>query len=804
MQRRGRSRHVSDAALARAASEERWAQRRPPSASSRSSSPPSSASLSPRSTASRSPTPPPTLSDQVHIAYAHDDIHLAKVLLLRLQGIEVTSDDDPRIAAVKDEDFDACFIPFGRLDDGRGEQHPQSVPKPAIPAADADARRVQRLRACERIWDTEARKFAEERRKTLVLHRMQDEQLRTRMLEQERIRLIKQKEAAAAAVDLRRRRTSRTLTFALVPAPLPPPPPPQQPRLIYDFPFTPRAAQPRRSSPTTPIPVANLSLKQEPRHQPTRVPFAQVLASMHGPLFPVASAEDPRPVTRRQRALLDALLAVNADLSFGRKGKGRARPAPCLACSPSPVLPSASPALPTPSPSASTSSTSSSSLSRAGSWLSFGGSSRASTSTSISTPPSSWTSASTLLSSSPPTPSMLSKSALTTWLPGARRTTSPSPLPPTCVCGNSTRENQCPRVLVPPSASPLPFPTVTQPLAANSCSEGKGAGEGGAAHSPSAIPFTRTLGRLLTLARGLQTAYVRAVVVGYGVGGDDGYEHEWEEREDQWEYERRSAEKKAFEPLAVNRKETTIKTTRTSEKAKSTPANAAARHQRSGSSSSSINAAVSPCSLNPPGYRASRALVQVFVSVSACSPQSTRTEEEKDGEEADEVAPVPVARLTALPPHNNSNIGVSPAPRTQLPPRLPYTTVFARPAPLPRSPWAPGSVPLPSTAGPVPCSAESARARAAVPLPAQPERDSDTDDDDAEYYGFDAPRRPVLRARPVPNSAFLRLKALHNAGGELSPTPSRRLMRECVVGLSVDNASGSGLRFVYSPVGVCY
>ncbi|KAJ7047050.1 hypothetical protein C8F04DRAFT_905836, partial [Mycena alexandri] len=59
--------------------------------------------------------PPPTLSDQVHIAYADDDIHLAKVLLLRLQGIEVTSDNDPRIAAVKDEDFDACFIPFGRL-----------------------------------------------------------------------------------------------------------------------------------------------------------------------------------------------------------------------------------------------------------------------------------------------------------------------------------------------------------------------------------------------------------------------------------------------------------------------------------------------------------------------------------------------------------------------------------------------------------------------------------------------------------------------------------------------------------------
>lgn len=39
-------------------------------------------------------------------------MHLAKVLLLRLRGIEVIGNDDRRIAQVRDEDFSSSFVPL--------------------------------------------------------------------------------------------------------------------------------------------------------------------------------------------------------------------------------------------------------------------------------------------------------------------------------------------------------------------------------------------------------------------------------------------------------------------------------------------------------------------------------------------------------------------------------------------------------------------------------------------------------------------------------------------------------------------
>lgn len=47
-------------------------------------------------------------------AYAAEDMHRARVLYLKIQGIDITSDDDPRIAQVRDEDF--VFVPGGRLE----------------------------------------------------------------------------------------------------------------------------------------------------------------------------------------------------------------------------------------------------------------------------------------------------------------------------------------------------------------------------------------------------------------------------------------------------------------------------------------------------------------------------------------------------------------------------------------------------------------------------------------------------------------------------------------------------------------
>lgn len=47
----------------------------------------------------------------MQVAYALDSMHLAKVLLLKLWGIEATSDDGPRIAQAKDADLSDAFVP---------------------------------------------------------------------------------------------------------------------------------------------------------------------------------------------------------------------------------------------------------------------------------------------------------------------------------------------------------------------------------------------------------------------------------------------------------------------------------------------------------------------------------------------------------------------------------------------------------------------------------------------------------------------------------------------------------------------
>lgn len=60
------------------------------------------------------PLPPRSLQDQMQEAYAAEDMHTARILFLRIKGIEVTGDDDPRIAEVRDEDFE--FVPGGILE----------------------------------------------------------------------------------------------------------------------------------------------------------------------------------------------------------------------------------------------------------------------------------------------------------------------------------------------------------------------------------------------------------------------------------------------------------------------------------------------------------------------------------------------------------------------------------------------------------------------------------------------------------------------------------------------------------------
>lgn len=94
------------------------------------------------------PTPPQCLKDQIHEAYALDNIHLAKILYLKLQGIHVVDDSDPRIEQVREEDF-----PFGSLvldeEDERSLKEYQTIER----HRKRDQLRATKLAQCERTWD---------------------------------------------------------------------------------------------------------------------------------------------------------------------------------------------------------------------------------------------------------------------------------------------------------------------------------------------------------------------------------------------------------------------------------------------------------------------------------------------------------------------------------------------------------------------------------------------------------------------------------------------------------------------------
>ena len=382
---RGRSRQVSNTALARQASEERRFPVKPdppPFIRSISPSPSSSASMSP-DYHSLPVSPPLSLEDQVHVAYALEDIHLAKILLLRLKGIEVTSDDDPRIAAVQDEDFDFCFVPNGRLMDDRDEKAIKEMQTKELERLE-ERRRFDRLRNCERIWDDQKRRLREERlavfrqreRKWMEEEDRRREQPLQRHEERHRV------QKAAIAEKAAQRNRARLVCYDNLPTA-------SEKRLgqhfLYDF-----MIQPSRLPNTPSLSYSRPHLRGPIFDDSRSIPFSAVLDSMQGPLFPVSHDEDldNAPSTsrstssqtggRRKRQLLETLLVEiqwPEDDRRNRKGKEKAhqRSLPCLACSIA---------------SSPTASSASSSISRTSSWLSFAGSSQ-STSTDPFTPPAS-------------------------------------------------------------------------------------------------------------------------------------------------------------------------------------------------------------------------------------------------------------------------------------------------------------------------------------------------------------------------------------------------------------------------------
>ncbi|EEB98983.1 hypothetical protein MPER_01411, partial [Moniliophthora perniciosa FA553] len=166
--------------------------------------------------------PPLTLQDQLHVAYALDDIHLAKILLLKLKGIEVTSDSDPRIAAIKPEDFDECFIPAGGLmsaEDEEAIEEMQRAERERLRVENEQRRRreheqtEQRKRRnwelhCERVWEGEKKRLREEKE---FLEKKREEE-RRKWEDSEKRRRVRDKEAAERRANVQSKYSARSST----------------------------------------------------------------------------------------------------------------------------------------------------------------------------------------------------------------------------------------------------------------------------------------------------------------------------------------------------------------------------------------------------------------------------------------------------------------------------------------------------------------------------------------------------------------------------------------------------------------
>ncbi|EGO05261.1 hypothetical protein SERLA73DRAFT_157851 [Serpula lacrymans var. lacrymans S7.3] len=356
------------------------------------------------------PSPPRSLQDQVQVAYALDDIRLAKILLLKLKGVEITSDDDPRIDEVRDEDFDICFVPAGPLvleeADRKAVQEVQRRERERW----EQRQRMERLKACEKIWEEEKRRLRKERLR--AQKKREDEFAREQ--EHRRVAEAREREELERAFHQRSPRlgislpSREILSYGSL----------SQARLEHHVPlrdedpfqynFMPLSVSPvHRSlgSPKSPKYKTPANMRSPCRIQRS-VSFKDVVASMHGQLFPLDPAEQAQeakrlsgvsslvsPACHRRKStvradLLDSLLkVVEWEEGEKRKAKGKTAQRPvryseksslsyrtpfCAACS-----------------AASTSASSSgTAASRASSWLSFGGSrsSTASVSTAMTSP----------------------------------------------------------------------------------------------------------------------------------------------------------------------------------------------------------------------------------------------------------------------------------------------------------------------------------------------------------------------------------------------------------------------------------
>ncbi|KIO06869.1 hypothetical protein M404DRAFT_415956 [Pisolithus tinctorius Marx 270] len=314
------------------------------------------------------PSPPTTLEDQVQVAYALDDIRLAKTLLLKLKGIEVTSDDDPRIDEVRDEDFDVYFVPSGPLALEEADRRAMEETQRKQREWAAKSQRSMRLKACERMWEEEKQRLQADK---LAAMRRREQQL-------------------AAAEDERRRAAQRQQRYSRARAERYSYSNPTREETPFQYSFmvptNPSGPTSTRQVVRSPKAAGKQAVTDSPR--PT-VCFKEVVKCMKGRLFPPDASEqveDARCIagldslsnnTRHRRRpsartqLLDNLLQPVE--WKGDRRKAQAASAPCRRAahlSQSVVRDSA----PIPSPPSSESLTSMSSplSSRSNSWFSFG------------------------------------------------------------------------------------------------------------------------------------------------------------------------------------------------------------------------------------------------------------------------------------------------------------------------------------------------------------------------------------------------------------------------------------------------
>lgn len=476
------------------------------------------------------------IEDQLHIAYAHDDILRAKILLLKLKGIEVSSEDDPRIAEVQDEDFDICFIPNGGLVIEEQFCTPRKAQDPFVTRQDSAQKRANKLRVCELVWAEQKRVSKEE--KVRAQRRKAEEAARV-AAEVERARIVQSREQDERRRQERVRKSAYNAGRSVVSyshLQSAASPSKQADLFTYALPSSPSPTRfsPRRTRTAADVP----SLRQVPSPAPScsssraQVSFEQVLTSMSGPLFP---EDDDQPTPRRPRPRQKRSTSGTVGAEYVRQQQRNVELLDFLLAPPKATASSVGKQVARPkisrrdsggagfcgrcSATVSATSSSSSSLSGASrSWFSF----KTSTSGRSSAASSSVSTAITTPSTSPPTSSWLKAAPLPYLLSSPTSAKRPRSTQRTTYPRLDCHYHAPFRISVAPEDCPLRSDASLRPrIRRGSILD---PGQVVTVTSPSTVspvhPFARGLTQLFSLAKSFQTAYVTAAVFSYGVHYD--------------------------------------------------------------------------------------------------------------------------------------------------------------------------------------------------------------------------------------------------------------------------------------------